>query len=83
MPPRFEGLKMIFIITASEGLTFSYHSGGGAVVEASTPEEALARVRAEVEKDRGKYDDFNTLENLVIEVFDPTKVYVFPDAGCC
>lgn len=81
--------KYIYIFEMSEGLTNSYHSGGGLVVIAENIETAHNLI-----KNHKTEDCYRPTINLNNPISDPiftielkediqNKVFLFPDAGCC
>lgn len=70
----------IYIWNQIEQLTYRYHSNGGAVVIAKDIEEALELLKKEDAK-------ITKEEISEVEIFDvkakESKVWIFPDAGCC
>ena len=80
--------KKLYVYEYVDGLTQSYHGGGGLMIlTAGDPQEALNAQRA---AEYAKYDDEPFLTELpeptrVIEVVDTEAdaVFEFPDEGCC
>ena len=72
----------VFIFESIDNLTDSYHSDGGLVVIA--PDVATARALAEA---RGV--SFTEQEIASVKSYqlasreEETRVFIFPDAGCC
>lgn len=65
----------IFIWKRIEHLTENYHESGGAVVIASSSEEAVAMLPESARNDAPDY---------IFEVEAPEPlVVIFPNAGCC
>lgn len=81
---------MLYVIRVAEGLTGNYHSGGGAIVEADNEGAAIEKLKAyaqqtdeAIDKRYSSDKGSGVFEEVKIEVFDPTKIYIFEDAGCC
>jgi len=79
----------LYIVHADFGLTNRYHSGGAAIVEAVTKEQAIEKVAAARTTDNGKlwseaYQDHEIprLSAYHVQVWNG-EVVIFPNAGCC
>ena len=76
-------MKTMFVWeNVNEGLTYNYHSGGGAVVIASSKDEAYELLKSDGVSDSS--DVFTSEPSFTTSVVDQdSKVFIFEDAGCC
>ncbi len=83
----------IFIFEEVENLTYRYHGRGSLVVIAKDKKHARLIIEKEFSKPPEKYEDgdcrtITKEEWKTVRVYDlvgkpKSKMWVFPDAGCC
>lgn len=75
----------LYIVRAKSGLTINHHSGGVALIMASSAEEAVDRV--DLLRTTGPTERFYTIDDFdpFVATAEPWdgNMAVFPDAGCC
>lgn len=76
-------MKTMFLWeSVNEGLTCNWHSGGGAVVIASSKEDAFELLKSYGVSEHSEI--FTSEPDFVTSVIDQEdKIFIFQDAGCC
>ena len=72
----------IYVFEYVDKLTEFYHCGGGLVVAAKSKEE-VNKLISEYPNIKLSEDDWNSVQIYDLASTVESKVYVFPDAGCC